>query len=523
MPKFVSLREAVANIRRGDHVWSNAFLALANPIELQSAIGERFRETGEPGDLTFCCCAGFGDWKNPSPNEEFVRLGAVKSVILGHYSSTAETSKMVLGGEIQGYNLPLGVMSKMVRAAASGESYFITDIGLNLFVDPMYKGYQLNGKSKDIYVDEITIDGKRRLKYRIPPMNVALIKGSSTDREGNISFEKEATVTDALSLAQAVKRQGGTVLVQVESILDSHQRPWNVVVPSTLVDYIVVCPGQTQVAGVEGYLPSYAGDEFYEADPMRELVLEFEERKPRQDTARALIAKRAVQELRPGSLVNIGIGIPESVAVEAAKSNLLKEVSLTVESGATKGVPASGAAFGATIGAHSICSMAQQFDLYDGGGLDICFIGALEIDGSGNVNAHMSEKKLSGIGGFANITQSTPTVVFCATFTSGGLKAQEENGRIQIRQEGRYPKFVRKVRSVSFSAENAKNNGQTVLYVTERCVFRLIESGLELIEVGPGIDLETEILKQLPFEVSVSPELWQAAADGRQGEGMQLQ
>jgi len=504
MPNFVTAREAVDCIRDNDFVWSNAFLALANPIELQSAIGERVRETGKPGNLTFCCTAGFGDWKEGSPNEEFIRLGAVKSVVLGHYSSTAETARMVLRGEIEGYNLPLGVMSKMVRAAASGEQYFITDIGRNLFVDPVYGGYRLNDRSKEEYVKEIVIDGKRRLQYRIPPMHVALIKGSSADEEGNVSFEKEATVSDALSLAQAVKCRGGTVIVQVEQILKDHQRPWNVVVPAPLIDCIVVCPGQTQIAGATGYNSAFAGDEFYGADPMRDLVLRVEASKPPQDLARSLIAKRAVQELKPGHTVNIGIGMPESVAVEAARNGLLQSVSLTVESGAMKGVPASGAAFGAAIGAHSICSMAQQFDFYDGGGLDICFIGALEIDGEGNVNGHLNEKKLSGIGGFANITQSTPKVVFCATFSSGGLKAEMANGRLQIGQEGKFPKFVEAVKSISFSAKNALENNQEVLYVTERCVFRLGREGLELTEVQPGIDIQRDILDLMPFPVRVA-------------------
>ncbi len=499
MPKFVPLQEAVACIKDGDHVWSNAFLALANPVELQSALGARVKETGSPKNIMFCCAAGFGYWKENTPNEEFIRLGAAKGVLLGHYSSTPETARMVLEGKLAGYNLPLGVLSKMIRAAAGGETYFISDIGLNLFVDPIHKGYRLNALSTEEYVTDIEIDGKRRLKYRIPPMDVAFIKASSSDSEGNISFEKEATVTDALSLAQAVSRQGGKVIVQVERITEDHQRPWNVIIPAPLVDMIVVCPDQGQIAGLDGYAPSYAGDEFYEADHMRDFVLKYEASQPPRDTARSLIAKRAVKELKPGQLANIGIGIPEVVAVEAAKSGLLKEVSLTVESGAVNGVPASGAAFGAAVGPHCIYSMVQQFDLYDGGGLDICFIGALEIDKEGNVNGHYSETKLSGIGGFANITQATPKVVFCATFTAGGLKVEEADGKVSIVSEGKHPKIVDKVQAISFSAKNAHANGQEVLYVTERCVFRLGPRGLELAEVMPGIDVEKDILARLPF------------------------
>lgn len=237
---------------------------------------------------------------------------------------------------------------------------------------------------------------------------------------------------------------------------------------------------------------------------MREYVLRIESERPPRDTARTWVARRAAQELQPGSLANIGIGIPEIVAVEAAKSGLLRSIALTVESGAINGVPASGGAFGAAIGAHSICSMAQQFDLYDSGGLDICFIGALEIDREGNVNGHLGEGKLSGIGGFANITQSTKTVVFCATFTSGGLQVSEVEGRLHILREGRFPKFRPRVRTVSFSAKNARENRQTVLYITERCVFRLGEGGLVLTEISPGVDLQRDILDQLDFEVEIA-------------------
>lgn len=394
-------------------------------------------------------------------------------------------------------------MSKMVRAAAGGEKYFVTDIGLNLFTDPEIGGYRLNDLATEEYVTEIEIDGKRKLKYRIPDMDAALIKGSCADTLGNISFEHEATVSDALSLAQAVKSRGGIVIVQVGKILEGHHRPWDVIIPAPLVDYIVVCPGQQQIAGVPGYQPSYAGDEFYEADPIRELVLKAERERQAHEPVRKTIGLRALREMKAGDLINIGIGIPEHVAIEAAKSGLLNDITLTVESGAMKGVPASGAAFGAAIGAHSICSIAQQFDFYDGGGLSACFLGCLQIDLQGNVNSHHSRTKLSGIGGFANIAQATPKVVFCASFSSGGLAISADNGNIRILREGKYPKFVERVDAVSFSAKNALSAGQEVLYVTERCVFRLGPSGLELVEVYPGIDVRRDILDLLPGEIIV--------------------
>lgn len=502
MPKFVTAREAVEVIRDGDQVWTNAFLALVNPAELCGAIADRFTDTGHPRDLTLYCSAGFGDWTEGSQCEEFVRLGAVKSVVLGHFGSTPETARMVLRGDLEGYNLPLGVMSHMLRSAASGKEYYITDIGVNLFVDPIYKGYRMNAKATQELVDAIEIDGKRMLKYKTPQLDIALIKGTSADSAGNISFEEEATVCDALSLAQAVHRRGGKVIVQVRQQIEGHHRPWDVIVPGALVDYIVVCPQQKQLAGIDGYSEAYAGDVFLSPEEIAQHV-----NTGAGDLSRVLVARRAVKELKAGDMVNIGVGIPESVAAQAAQQGLLQDVVLTVEAGAMNGLPAPGKAFGASIGAHSVCTMAQQFDFYDGGGLDICYIGGLEIDKEGNVNGHYSSKKLSGIGGFANITQSTKKVVFCVTFTAGGLQVEEQNGQIRVLQEGRFPKFVDKVQAVSFSAKNAKANGQEVLYVTERCVFRLGEDGLELAEVMPGIDLQRDILAYLPFEVALAENL----------------
>jgi propionate CoA-transferase len=504
MPIFATLQEAVGQIKDYDYIWSNAFLSLANPIQLQTALGERVRRTHSPRNLTFCCPAGFGDWDKNSPNEDFVRFGAVKSVVMGHFASTPTTAQKVINGEIEGYNLPLGVMSKMIRSAASGENYLISDVGLNLFVDPLYGEYRLNKRSKENYLEDIIIDGKRRLKYRIPPMDIAFIKGSSADADGNISFEKECVVSDARTLAQAVHLRGGKVIVQVERIIQNRQHPWNVVVPAPFVDMIVVCPDQTQIAGIDEYSPAYSGDKFYGSDLIREIIINKEEKSPSKDIARAAIAKRAVRELKAGQIANIGIGIPEMVVMEAAKNGLLDCISLSVESGSIKGAPASGQAFGAVTGAHSICSTSQMFDLYDGGGLDICFLGALEIDADGNVNSHMSEGKLSGIGGFANISQNTPQVVFCVTFSSGGIQIEEKNGLMTIQKEGSFLKFVDKVRSVSFSAANARNAKQKVLYVTERGVFQLGTQGLELIEITPGIDLKKNILDLIPFEVKIA-------------------
>ncbi|MBP3729394.1 MAG: propionate CoA-transferase [Lachnospiraceae bacterium] len=503
MPEFVTAAEAVRHIPDGACILYNNFLSVINAEQLSAALNERFKAEGHPKDLELYCSAGLGGWTPGNVCEEIACLGAVRSVVLSHFGTTPKIAQMILDGELEAYNLPFGVMSHAIRAAAGGQEYIISDTGLNLFVDPRYGGYRLNEKSKRELVQEIVIDGKRRLKYEVPKPDVAFIKASSCDAEGNISMEEEVAMGDALSLAQATKRRGGLVIVQVGKKLDKPRHPMEMVIPAALVSYICICPEQTQVQGIPGMNPLLSGQEQMSDEALGDYVKE-QSQNAREDPAKLLIARRASRELRPGHVVNIGVGAPEYVAREAARSGILSQVNLTVESGPMRGLPAGGVPFGAAISPHAICTSAEQFDYYDGGGLDICFIGALEIDGAGHVNGHYHPQKLSGIGGFINITQFTHKVVFCTSFSAGGLELEEDETGLHIKKEGRFPKFVRQVTALSFSADNARANGQEVLYVTERCVFKLGDKGLILTEVTPGIDLKKDILDQLPFEVEVA-------------------
>jgi propionate CoA-transferase len=219
------------------------------------------------------------------------------------------------------------------------------------------------------------------------------------------------------------------------------------------------------------------------------------------DCSADIIGERAAKELRPGHIVNIGIGIPEMVGIYASKLGILKDIAITVEAGGVGGLPAPGLAFGATIGADLICDMATQFDFYDGGGLDICFLGGLEADREGNVNAHKLQGGYAGIGGFANITHATKTIVFCMSFNTKGLVAAKEGGAVHILQEGAIPKFKNEIPTISFSGKNAVKRGQRVLFVTERCVFELTDKGIALKEVYPGISEERDIRDLLDFDL----------------------
>ncbi len=501
MFKIMTLEEAVELIQDGDTICVNSFLGIENPVELHEAIYDRYKKTGSPKQLTVVSSAGFGLWNDSGNAEGYIRDGAVDKLICGHFGAMFSTKKLVLEDRFEAYNLPLGCVSHAIRAQAGGIPGALSRVGLDIFVDPRMEGPGINNISKDdSLVKIVEVDGEEFLYYQLPKLTVALIKGTAADRKGNISFDDMYMSGDALSICQAVKANGGKVIVQVDKLVRKPSRPRNAIIPGCLVDAIVVVEKEPLGSGYEALtgsfeIPSGQWDMWVE-------IIERLSSSQRQNSVVAdIIGRRASQELKEDDIVNIGVGIPETVSKYAKQSGMLNKITLTVESGGVGGFPASGPVFGAMIGAASVYDMANQFDLYDNGGLDICFMGALEVDRHGNVNAHRSPGAFAGIGGFANITSRTPVVVFCLSFTAKGLFVEEENGQVSIIQEGAVPKFVKEVTSVSFSGKRAIKNGQKVLYVTERCVFELTDQGLKLIEVYPGIDKERDILSQLSFPV----------------------
>ncbi len=507
MYKIISPAEAVDLIKDGDCICVNSFVGIENPVEIHEAIYEKYKNTGSPKNLTIISSAGFGLWDENKNAESYIREGAVDKLICGHFGAMLSTKKLVLEDRFEAYNLPLGCISHAIRAQAGGIPGALSKVGLDIFVDPRLEGPGINKISTDdSYVKIVDVDGEEFLYYKLPKINVAIIKGTAADRRGNISFDDMYMSGDALSICQAAKANGGKVIVQVDKLVRKPSRPRNAIIPGCLVDAIVVVEKEPTESGYEALtgsfeIPSGQWDMWVE-------IIERLSSSHRQNSVVAdIIGKRATKELKEDDIVNIGIGIPETVSKYAKETGMLNKITLTVESGGVGGFPASGPVFGAMIGAASVYDMANQFDLYDNGGLDICFMGALEVDKYGNVNSHRGSGAYAGIGGFANITAKTPTVIFCLSFTAKGLFVEEEDGKVSIVQEGAIPKFVEKVSSISFSGKRALKNGQKVLYVTERCVFRLTEEGLELIEVYPGVDMEADILSKLPFHVNVAPGL----------------
>ena len=503
MYRIMTADEAISLIRDGDCICVNSFVGIENPVELHEALGRRYQQTHSPKHLTIVSSAGFGVWDENRNAEGYIRAGAVDRLICGHFGAMPSTKKIILENRFEAYNLPLGCISHAIRAQAGGLPGALSKVGLDIFVDPRREGPGINPISTDSsFVKVVEVDGEEFLYYKLPRITVALIKGTAADRKGNISFDDMYMSGDALSICQAAKSNNGIVIVQVDRIVDMPSRPRNAIIPGCLVDAIVVQPPEPRADALQALTGSF--EIRYEDWNVwtEKLEAQTSEHRPRS-LASHIIGRRAARELRKEDIVNIGIGIPETISSYARESGMLDHITLTVESGGIGGFPASGKVFGAMIGAASVYDMANQFDLYNHGGLDICFMGALEVDRHGNVNAHRGPGAYAGIGGFANITAKTPTVVFCLTFNTKGLEVNREEGAITIVQNGSIPKFVREVRSISFSARNAVANGQRVLYVTERCVFILTARGLKLLEVYPGIDVQQDILSLLPFEVEL--------------------
>ncbi len=488
--KIVSVREAIAIVRDGDTLACSGFGTNGVPEELALALAERFKQTGQPRGLTLFFGGGPGDGGERGLNYLGIE-GMLKRVIGGHFGLVPRIGKLAMEGKIEAYNLPLGVISHMWRDIAQGLPGTVSKVGLGTFVDPRLEGAKINPRTTENLVEAIRLGGEEMLYYRAPRVSVAFIRGTTADPEGNIVMERETLTQDTLSIAMAAKNCGGFVVAQVERVAEHGSlNPRRVTVPGILVDCVVIARPEHhfQTFG-SAYNPAYSSEIRVPLDALAAMKLD----------ERKLIARRAAFELVPNAVVNLGIGMPEGVAAIANEERILKYLTLTAEPGVIGGVPASGLDFGAAVNPDAIIDMNHQFDFYDGGGLDLAVLGLAECDAEGNINVSRFGPKLAGAGGFINITQNAKQVVFVGTFTAGGLKVTVEGGKLRIAHEGKARKFVQKVEQVTFSAAQARKSGTLVLYVTERCVFKLGAEGVELTEVAPGVNIERDILAQMDF------------------------
>ena len=489
--KIVSAADAVALIHDGDTLVCSGFGMVGVPDELLVALEKRFLESAAPRALHLLFGGGPGDGKDQGLNR-IAHEGLIASAIGGHWGLVPKVGAMAMANQIAAYNLPLGVISHMYRDIAAGLPGNVSAVGLGTFVDPRLQGGKINACTTEEIVEVISLGGRELLFYKAPKPNVAFIRASIADPDGNLSVEREALSQDVLAIAMAVKNAGGIVIAQVEYITEAGSMlPRRVKVPGILVDCVVVSRPQfhMQTYGT-AYHPSLSGEMRVPLDALPAMA--FDERK--------VIARRAAFELMPNAVVNLGIGMPEGVAAIANEERLLRYMTLTAEPGLVGGVPGSGMNFGSAMNATAQLDMNQQFDFYDGGGLDLAVLGLAECDARGNINVSRFGPRLAGAGGFINITQNSRTVLFIGTFTAGGLEVQVGDGQLKIIKEGKHRKFVDTIEQVTFSGEYAAREGKRVLYVTERCVLTLTPDGLELTEVAPGVDIERDILPYMAFK-----------------------
>jgi propionate CoA-transferase len=496
---IISLDEAARKIPDGACVAiQGSGGGVAEPTAMLKALRRRFDEENAPRDLTLIHATGLGD-RDSCGTDLLAVPGLVKRDIAGHLAMAPKMGKLITDNVVECYNFPQGVISHLYSAIGGRKPGVFTKVGLRTYIDPRIEGGRMNARTRECeqLVRVVELDGEEWLYFPRIKIDVALIRGTYVDTHGNLSYEEEAVLLEGNAIAQAARACGGIVIVQAKYLVDAGSiPPKSVRVPGIGVDYIVIDPHQSQTSKTY-FHPALSGQSRV---PVSELPpLPLDERK--------IVARRAAKELFPRAVVNLGVGMPDGVASVAAETGLHRTLTLTVEQGLVGGVPVGGIEFGVSYNPEAILPEDQQFNFYDGGNLELAFLGMAQADGEGNVNVSKVGRLLTGCGGFINISQNARKVVFCGTLTAKGLDCEVGGGRLKIRTEGSIRKFVDRVEQITFNGGLARESGRTILYVTERAVFELRPEGMTLIEIAPGMDLESDVLAHIGFRPRIAEPL----------------
>lgn len=496
MTKVITVRDAVGLVQDGATIvvgGSGAGHAL--PQRFIDELAAVYTETGHPRDLTTVRVVGIGDFAERG----FSQLGLPglqRRTIGSNIGNEPRLGALVEANEIESYSFPQGVLSQLMREIAAGRPGLVTGVGLGTYVDPRQTGGKQNARTTEDLVEVVTLRGREWLLYHTFPIDVAIIRGTSADEDGNLTMDGEAVQGEMLSMAMAARNSGGIVIAQVRQLASRGSLPLRAVkVPAALVDHVYVDPDQWQTY-ITRDSPYYAG-------ALRRPALA---EPPLPLDVRKIIARRSLLEFPPGAICNLGFGISQLIGRVAWEEGITDRLVLTVEQGIFGGVPVAGNEGGAGFNYQAMIDQPYMFDFYDGGGLDIASLSFAEVDAAGNVNVHAFEGRVRGPGGFPNISAVTPRINFVGTLTAKGLELGIDGG-VRIVHEGELGKFVPRVREISFSAALARERGQQVRYITERAVFALEDDGLVLIEVAPGIDVERDVLARMGFRPRVAEDL----------------
>jgi len=468
----------------------------AVPQRLIDALADVFTAEGHPRDLTTVRVVGLGDFADRGFSQ-LALPGLMKRTIGSNIGNEPRLGALVEAGELEAYSFPQGVLSLLCREIAGGRPGLVTHVGLGTYVDPRQTGGKQNDITTEDLVEVVTLRGKEWLLYHAFPIDVAVIRASTADEDGNLTLEEEAVRGDMLAMAMAARNSGGKVIAQVKQLAPANTLPQRAVeVPGALVDIVVVDPQQTQTYATP-YSPYYAGRLRRPAVGQAPVPLD----------VRKVIARRSLLEFRPGDICNLGFGISQGIGAIAFEEGVADQFVLTVEQGIFGGVPVAGNEGGAGFNFQAMLEQPSMFDFYDGGGLDITSLSFAEIDRFGNVNVHAFPGRVRGPGGFPNISARTGRINFVGTLNARGLELGFADGRLQIQSEGTLAKFVSDVREISFSGEQALARGQQVRYITERAVFELREEGVTLIEIAEGLDVQRDVVERMGFAPAIAEDL----------------